>query len=209
MQVWLSKEYIDLWYFKEGVALGAYEAGVFQAIVEKLVKNGEERKRKGVEIEKRLLFDIIAGASIGAMNGAIVVSSVTKESKNIEDEKNWEDSAKNVIEFWKAQQQAPTGADILDMNPLYHYTRDIIHNTSKVFKHSAAELLEFYSNMNPDLKKWFDDALANWSIVDPSFWKDSFMDGWYIPATAEAARRYYSAKQFLHSTGPFNVASGI
>ena len=38
--------------------------------------------------------------------------------------------------------------------------------------------------------------------------KDYFIDGWYIPATAEAARRYYSAKQF-HMLGAPNVASGI
>jgi len=27
------------------------------------------------------------------------------------------------------------------------------------------------------------------------FWKDLFIDCWYNPATAEAARRYYSAPQ--------------
>ena len=95
------------------------------------------------------------------------------------------------------------------MNPLYHYWWDIIHDTSKVFKHSVTELMEFYSNINPHFKKWYEDMLANWSIVDPSFLKDYFIDGWYIPATAEAARRYYSAKQFLRTLGPLNVATGI
>jgi hypothetical protein len=46
-------------------------------------------------------------------------------------------------------------------------------------------------------------------VIDPSFLKDYIIDGWYIPATAEAARRYYSAKQFLRTLGPVNVASGI
>ncbi len=193
MQKWLS---------------GAYEAGVFKAVVEELVKN-EDRKRKGVGIEKRPLFDIVAGASIGAMNGAIVVSSVTKRGKSLEDEKNWQDSAKEVIEFWRAQQQAPTVADSLDMNPLYHYWRDTVHKTGKVLKHSATEMIEFCSNIDPDLKKWYDDMLANWSFVDPSILKDYFMNGWYIPAGAEAARRYYSAKQFLRTTGPLNVTTGI
>jgi predicted acylesterase/phospholipase RssA len=59
------------------------------------------------------LFDIVAGASIGA----IVVSSVTKRGKSLEDEKNWQDSAKEVIEFWRAQQQAPTVVDSHDVNP--------------------------------------------------------------------------------------------
>ena len=185
--------------FQGGVALGAYEAGVFQAIVEKLIKNDEDRKRKGLDIEKRPLFDIVAGTSIGAMNGAIVVSSVTKkDGKSLEDPKNWQDSSEKVIEFWRAQQQFPTYADFLDMNPFYHYWWDIIHDTSKVFKHSFTELTGIlFELINPDLKKWYEDMLTNWSFVEPSFWKDYFIDGWYIPGTAESARRYYSAKQFL------------
>ena len=99
------------------------------------------KNKKGLEHENRPLFDIVAGASIGAMNGAIVVSSVTKEGKSLEDPKNWEDSVKEVIKFWKDQEfQLPTVADILDTNPLYHFWRDIVHNTSKVLKHSAMEL---------------------------------------------------------------------
>lgn len=198
--------------FQGGAALGAYEAGVFQAIVERLVKNDEDKRRKGIEIGKRPLFDIVAGASIGAMNGAIVTSSVTKEGKSLEDKNNWEDSAKDVGEFWRTQQYPwPTGADIFDMNPLYHYWRDILHNTSKVFKDSVTELMELYSNVNPNLKEWYDDdnTIVNWSILDSTFLKDYFIDGWYIPGTAEAARRYYSAKQFLRTLGAPRVASGI
>jgi NTE family protein len=194
--------------FQGGVALGAYEAGVFQAIVEKLSKYDEDKKRKDLDIEKRPLFDIVAGTSIGAMNGAIIVSSVMNEGKSLEDPKNWEDSAEIVKEFWRAQRQFPTQADFLDMNPFYHYWWDIIHNTSKVFKHTFTELLEFYSNINPDLNEWYENMFRNWSILEPSFWKDYFIDGWYIPGTAESARRYYSAKQFLRTIGPVNVASG-
>jgi hypothetical protein len=43
---------------------------------------------------------------------------------------------------------------------------------------------------------------------DPDFWKDFFIDGWYIPATGEAARRYYSSYQCKHLGAP-HVASGI
>ena len=63
--------------FQGGVALGAYEAGVFRALVKKLI----DERRRGLENKKRPLFDIVAGASIGAMNGAIVVSCVTKTGK--------------------------------------------------------------------------------------------------------------------------------
>jgi hypothetical protein len=164
------------------------------------------------------LFDIVAGTSIGAMNASIVVSSVMKDkSKSLEDPENWEDSAEKVTEFWKVQEQLPTYADFLDLNPFYHYSWDIIHNTSKEFKHSFTKLIEFYSNelqrfysntFNLDVKKWFEKT-PNWSLWEPSFLNDYIIDGWYIPATAEAARRYYSSKQFLRTLGPVNVASGI
>lgn len=196
--------------FQGGVALGAYEAGVYKAIVEKLIKNDEDRKRTGLDNEKRPLFDIVAGTSIGAMNSAIIVSHVTEEGgKSYEDPKNWEDSAKKVIKFWWVQQQFPTYADFLDMNPLYHYGWDILHNTSKVFKHSANELIELYLNMIPALKL-YSDTLESCFLMEPGFWKDYFIDGWYIPATAEALRRYYSANIFHRwSLGAWLVASGI
>jgi hypothetical protein len=39
-------------------------------------------------------------------------------------------------------------------------------------------------------------------------WRDCFIDGWHIPSTGEAARRYYSAWQ-LKTQGTPHVASGI
>jgi NTE family protein len=185
--------------FQGGVSLGAYEAGVYSALVEILSKK-EEGKGGLLENEKRPLFDIVVGASIGAMNGAIIVSNVIRH-------KSWEDSAKEVIEFWK-DQESPTVADTLDMNPVYHYWWDIVHGTSKIIKQSTSDMIELYSIMNSPIKKWYDDVLTNWFSVDPNLWKDLILDGWYIPATAEASRRYYSAKQF-DTFGALNVASGI
>jgi NTE family protein len=68
-----------------GGALGAYEAGAFKALCEKIRKKDE----KG-----RPLFDIIAGTSIGAINAAIIVSEFLKE-------KNWKSSAEKLENFWK------------------------------------------------------------------------------------------------------------
>ena len=198
--------------FQGGVALGAYEAGAYRAIVEKIIKNDEDGGRNILADEKRPLFDIVAGTSIGAMNAAIVVSSVTKkDGRSIEDPTKWQESSEKVVEFWEAQQQFPTCADFLDMNPFYHNWWDIFHDTSKVFKQSFTELIESYSNfINPDLKKWYEDTVPYWSFWEPSFLNDYVEDGWYIPATAESARRYYSAKQFHKlSLGPLHVASGI
>jgi predicted acylesterase/phospholipase RssA len=197
--------------FQGGAALGAYEAGVYQALVEKLTKYDEDRTKKDPNTVKRPLFDIVAGTSIGGMNAAIVVSSVTrKDGKKIEDPATWLESARTVIDFWKIQQQCPTYADFLDSVSFYRYWWDILHDASKEFKRSVIELIEYYSNtiVNSDLKKWYENTVSNWSIFDPSFLKDYFIDGWYIPATADAARRYYSAKN-IKTFGALKVASGI
>ncbi len=94
-----------------------------------------------------------------------------------------------VKNFWKDQEYPwPTLADFLDMNPMYRLWWDIAHNTSKALKCSTVPLVELYSQN----LKWYGDSFANWFLVDPNFLKDSFIDGWYIPAAVEAARRYYS-----------------
>ncbi|MGC2309949.1 MAG: patatin-like phospholipase family protein, partial [Nitrososphaeraceae archaeon] len=51
-----------------GGALGAYEAGVLKVLCKKLHEEDKENKR-----EDSLLFDIVAGTSIGATNAAILV----------------------------------------------------------------------------------------------------------------------------------------
>ena len=54
-----------------GGALGAYQAGVFKALYEKIkrIQNNDDFENDDVP-----LFDIIAGTSIGAINAAILVS---------------------------------------------------------------------------------------------------------------------------------------
>jgi NTE family protein len=64
-----------------GGALGAYDAGVFRALFEK-INIGHDG----------LLFDIVAGTSGGARNAAILVSNVL--------EKNWDHAASKLNEFW-------------------------------------------------------------------------------------------------------------
>jgi NTE family protein len=66
-----------------GVAIGAYEAGIFKGLYDRLYKPGES------------LFDIVAGTSIGAINAAILVSHFTQNNKG------WEDSYKTLQSFWQ------------------------------------------------------------------------------------------------------------
>jgi NTE family protein len=64
-----------------GGTLGAYEAGVLEVLCKNLAEEDKENNQ-----EDGLLFDIIAGTSIGAMNGAIFVSQFLETQ-------NWEKAA--------------------------------------------------------------------------------------------------------------------
>lgn len=67
-----------------GGALGAYNAGVFQAIYEKFKASSNNKGRS--------VFDIVAGTSSGAMNAAILISNAV--------ENGWDDAANNLNGFW-------------------------------------------------------------------------------------------------------------
>ena len=73
-----------------GGALGAYQAGVFKSLYEKMKTNQNNDDGN----DHHHLFDIIAGTSIGAINAAILVSSFLEN-------KNWEGSAERLESFWK------------------------------------------------------------------------------------------------------------
>ena len=78
-----------------GGSLGAYEVGVLKTLFKKLRQKDKENHE-----EDRLLFDIVAGTSIGAMNGAVLVSRYL-ETENWEDEtKRWEEAIKHLEKFW-------------------------------------------------------------------------------------------------------------
>ncbi len=73
-----------------GGALGAYQAGVFKSLYEKIKGFQDDDNNK----KDNLLFDIIAGTSIGAINGAILVSCFLEN-------KTWQGSPERLESFWK------------------------------------------------------------------------------------------------------------
>ena len=71
-----------------GGALGGYEAGVLKMLTRNLRKEDKENGEKN-----RLLFDVIAGTSVGAMNGAILVSQYLET-------KSWDKASEELERFW-------------------------------------------------------------------------------------------------------------
>jgi NTE family protein len=76
--------------FQGGGALGAYEAGVFKEIYNKVKRNDEEISNK----KQNNLFNIVAGTSIGAINAAVLVGHFLKN-------KSWEGSSEKLTSFGK------------------------------------------------------------------------------------------------------------
>jgi NTE family protein len=89
-------------------ALGAYEAGVFAALPDKFHQQDDDNNSQP-------LFDIVAGTSIGAINAAIIVSSVKEEmEKGTSTQKeSWKNSAENLKKFWN-HLSVPTPRYILE-----------------------------------------------------------------------------------------------
>ena len=71
-----------------GGALGAYQVGAIKALAKELANEGKTKVGKN-----ELLFDIIAGTSIGAMNGAILASEFLKTRK-------WDEAILKLQKFW-------------------------------------------------------------------------------------------------------------
>ena len=87
--VYKKKKKIRALILQGGGALGAFQAGAFKALHEKLTK---EDKQNGNG--ERPLFDIVAGTSIGAINAAVLVSHVIEN-------KTWSGSGEKLVEFWE------------------------------------------------------------------------------------------------------------
>jgi NTE family protein len=71
-----------------GGSLGAYEAGVYQALYERITKADTEKGEKD-----KPFLNVVAGTSIGAINAAIIVSYVAENN-------TWEGSSERLTEFW-------------------------------------------------------------------------------------------------------------
>ncbi|HYA82721.1 MAG TPA: patatin-like phospholipase family protein [Candidatus Bathyarchaeia archaeon] len=146
-----------------GGALGAYDAGVFQALYDKIDTS-----------DGRPLFDIIAGTSSGAMNAAILVSNVI--------EKGWDYAARNLNEFWDYVATVPYiqntpafsiwWANLHAMNPNAASEEAARrYYSAKQFQFTGVQNVFSSPILRPDLK-FFDDTIP-WPVYSNQPLKDS------------------------------------
>jgi NTE family protein len=173
--------------FQGGGALAAYEVGAYAALYfwikkDRLIQNGSGEKN-----HEKNIFDIIAGTSGGAINASIIVSHVLEKRKqgfNVED--SWRGTLKKLLDFWNYISSNP---DYSKWGP-YSIFGEIVEEPFLPVSGSSSLPLNFY--------RW------KWP-PDESTWKSRWDQANSINksvATGEAARRYYSAKEYLYSGAP-------
>jgi NTE family protein len=112
-----------------GGSLGAYEAGAYQALYERVTKSDRENGEKD-----KPFLNIVAGTSIGAINAAIIVSYVVENN-------TWEGSSERLNEFWEyLSKQSP-----LDQIPGFTIWWDYLHNNVHPAIASGEAARRYYS----------------------------------------------------------------
>ena len=113
-----------------GGSLGAYEAGAYQALYERITKRDRE---KG--LRDKPFLDVVAGTSIGAINAAIIVSYVAENN-------TWEGSSERLNEFWEyLSKESP-----LDQSPGFTAWWDYLHNNVHPGVASGEAARRYYSS---------------------------------------------------------------
>ncbi len=146
-----------------GGALGAYQAGVFKCLYEKIKGSQDDDNKKDVP-----LFDIIAGTSIGAINGAILVSYFVEN-------KTWEGASEKLESFWKyLSTPTPNISEALKQwkveyekgNPLIASEESARrYYSAKEFSKSGVEKV-FKPIYPPKQDKRFCDSQNQWLVYD-------------------------------------------
>ena len=139
--------------FQGGGALGAYELGFYQALYEKFV---EEEKYKNP-------FDVVIGTSIGAINGALLVSFYQKNH-------TWKGSVEYMKDFWKYVSSSAPFSDIL-ASTWYEWRKFLPDSPTKEEVRRLFTVYEFLFRGVPNVF-----SVARYRL-DPEFY--AFIEPWY------------------------------
>ena len=117
-----------------------------------------------IENKDKNIFDVIAGTSIGAINGAIILSHFLNKKKadvsqSLSASEYWKGSADILEKFWQQVQTKHFFTDWVDLN---FWPWDLFHNTIKTMKEGWNSMLETTEGSIPNIqyyplvKEWFD-----------------------------------------------------
>ncbi len=164
--------------FQGGGALGAYEAGIYNALYDHLIEDTLK--------ENKQLFDIVAGTSAGAINATLLVNHV-HQNKNKHNP--WKGSTNVLYQFW---QDVSTDMSYLEISTIKFWQnylsvcRDLSNNIWNPIFNEFDRLYEGFRE-NPLLLPYY------------YLWPDRYGK----LATYESFRRYWSWYQF--SSSPFGT----
>jgi len=166
-----------------GGAVGAYEAGIYEALYENLMDLSLS--------ENRHLFDIVAGTSAGAMNATIIVNHVLQ---NNDKENPWKGSVEKLQNFWD------------DVSTHTFYFEDYF---SKIWLNSTSAMREIFDGFwKNQLISFKEDFRTQWFLLPfYYFWPDKYGS----LGSVESFRRYLSFLQFtgLPPGTPSVLSNGI
>ena len=184
-----------------GGALGAYELGVFKALCEDLARRNEN--------DKRMLFDIIAGTSIGAVNAAIIVGTVLNYKRDHIQASQidiWQHSVQELESFWSEISDPltlmPKG---MRDNPLFSTWQSNWKNNSELGDMILSGMWDYGKSVRDAFMKNYNGMVEatqrqirnnwlldwpyllvfkeEWPYFRPTSWKNSWKEEWpYISA---------------------------
>ena len=198
-----------------GGALGAYEAGVLKEWCSRLVSEDRSNGRAGP------VFDIVAGASMGAVNASLLVYRVLHYSKQEENDMgSWERSVADLCEFYETISNLEPSEpmwwvnNIMLNNPMFDSFWLGWESIRKDLEKNYERLFDFGTNgkkNNEDekskTKEQFEEMIAKSPIG--KFYFYMLPDKWGVPATPETARRYYSYWNSLQWGTPGVIAPSM
>ena len=158
--------------FQGGGAIGAYAAGVYAVLYHWVKKDivGDEN-----------VFDIVAGASAGAINACIIVSHVIHTKNHDNTIPRWKGSVQKVLDFWHDTSSPP---DFTKWKPFFSYDWPFfkneddwisVWNTTKTDNKATGEVpRKYYSakeflyssapNVFSHYTKESDERFYDWSV---------------------------------------------
>ena len=190
-----SKKFHRALILQGGGALGAYEAGVLKAWCSRLVSEDRKNNRTGP------VFDIVAGASIGAVNASLLVYRALHYNKQGQNNlESWEKSVVDLCEFYG------TISNLELCEPMWWVNNIVLNNPMfdnfwlgwesirKQLEKNYDNFFDFGINGKKNnetekskTKEQFEEMIAKSPLR--KFYFYMLPDKWGIPATPETARK--------------------